>query len=154
MVVSHSEQEFISNYPTLCARQFLAMVLISSSAQSLPRAIRQTPAPPCPLKPQSRERVMRCLLSFLCGGVCIQVYRGNSTEKARLYILDLAQHPDNFFSPFLSLYSAATAGHKNGAEGHKDGVKKAVLVTRAEWRSHERSEQDRSLITSESQKRN
>jgi hypothetical protein len=38
-------------------------------------------------------------------------------------------------------------------EGHKDGVKKAVLVTRAEWRSHERSEQYCSLITSESQKR-
>jgi hypothetical protein len=30
MVVSHSGQQFISNYPTLCARQFLAMVLISS----------------------------------------------------------------------------------------------------------------------------
>jgi len=84
---------------------------------------------------------------------CIQVYRGNSTKKARLYILNLAHTPDNFFSPFLSLYSAATAGHKNGVEGHKDGVKKAVLVTRAEWRSHERSEQDRSLVTLESQKR-
>jgi hypothetical protein len=66
-------------------------------------------------------------------------------KEARLYILHLAHTPDNFFSPFLSLYSAATAGHKNGVEGHKDGVKNAVSVTKAEWRSHERSEQDRSL---------
>jgi hypothetical protein len=66
-------------------------------------------------------------------------------EKAWLYILDVAYTLDNFFSPFLSLYSAVTAGHRNGVEGHKDGVKKAVSVTRAEWRSHARSERDRFL---------
>jgi hypothetical protein len=36
MFVSHSPQEFISNCPTLCAHQILAMVLISLSAKSLP----------------------------------------------------------------------------------------------------------------------
>jgi len=154
MFVSHSPQEFISNCPTLCAHQILAMVLISLSAKSLPG--HQANSSTQPLEPQPRERVMHCLLSFLCGGVCIHAFKfieGIRRKRRGFYILDLAQHPDNFFSPFLSLYSAATAGHKNGVEGHKDGVKKAVLVTRAEWRSHERSEQDRSLITLESQKR-
>ena len=154
MFVSHSPQEFISNCPTLCAHQILAMVLISLSAKSLPG--HQANSSTQPLEPQPRERVMHCLLSFLCGGVCIHAFKfieGIRRKRRGFYILDLAQHPDNFFSPFLSLYSAATAGHKNGVEGHKDGVKKAVLVTRAEWRSHERSEQDCSLITSESQKR-
>jgi hypothetical protein len=47
------------------------------------------------------------------------------------------------FPPFFLSYSAATAGHKNGVERHKDGVKKQVSVTRAEWWSQERSERDR-----------
>ena len=147
MFTSHSPQEFISNCPTLCAHQILAMVLISLSAKSLPAPSGEPQH--SPLKPQPQERVMRCLLSFLCGAVCIHAFKfieGFRRKRRGFIILDLAHTPDNFFSPFLSSYSAATAGHKNGVEGHKDGVKKAVLVTRAEWRSHERSEQDRSLV--------
>jgi hypothetical protein len=83
-------------------------------------------------------------------------FRGVLDERSAAlaaFILDLAHTRMISFSPFLSLYSAAASGHKNGVQGHRDGVKKAVLVTRAEWRSHEWSEQDRSLVTSESQKR-
>ena len=103
-----------------------------------------------PWSPQQLERVIPLWRRL---HPCIQVISREFDEKGAALFLELAQHPDNFFSPFLSLYRVATAGHKNGAEGHKDGVKKAVLVTRTEWRSHERSEQDRSLITSESHKR-
>jgi hypothetical protein len=154
MFVSHSPQEFISNCPTLCAHQILAMVLISLSAKSLPgHQPNSSTQPPGASAARARHALPAFFPLWRRLHPCIQVYRGNSTKKARLYILNLAHTPDNFFSPFLSLYSAATAGHKNGVEGHKDGVKKAVLVTRAEWRSHERSEQDRSLVTLESQKR-
>ena len=153
MFVSRSPQEFISNDPAL-PREVLAMVLISFSAQSLPRPIRQTLAPP----PQASVASARhALPAFLpCGGVritCIQVYRRNSTKK-RGFIFLISHTPQIIsFPPFLSSYSAATAGHKNGVEGHKNGVQKPVSVTRAEWRSHERSERDRSPVASKSQKR-
>jgi hypothetical protein len=65
------------------------------------------------------------------------------------FIFLISQTPQIIsFPPFFLSYSAATAGHKNGVERHKDGVKKQVLVTRAEWWSHERSERDRSPVAS------
>ena len=78
MFVSHSPQEFISNCPTLCAHQILAMVLISLSAKSLPG--HQANSSTQPLEPQPRERVMHCLLSFLCGGVCIHINSEDSGD--------------------------------------------------------------------------
>ena len=56
MFVSHSPQEFISNCPTLCARQTLAMVLISLSAKSLPRRHANPSTHPWSVSP--RERVI------------------------------------------------------------------------------------------------
>jgi hypothetical protein len=95
-----------------------------------------------------------CFLSF-CDGVShpLKFTKVNSTIEAWLFILDPAHTQIISFPPFFLLYSAATAGDKNGVEGHKDGVKNAVLVTKAEWRSHEWSAEDRALVTSESQKR-
>jgi hypothetical protein len=63
MFVSHSPQEFISNCPTPCAHQILAMVLISLSAKSLPG--HQAPAlNPWSLSCESASFIA-CFLSFV-----------------------------------------------------------------------------------------
>jgi hypothetical protein len=62
--VSHSPQEFISNCPTLCACQILAMVLISLSTKSLPG---HQANPSTHLWSLSRESAscIACFLSFV-----------------------------------------------------------------------------------------
>jgi hypothetical protein len=86
-------------------------------------------------------------------GVCLHllalvVFRfvaGTLVKETWLYFLDLPYTRIISFPLFFLYISAATAGHINGVEGYKNGVKKAVLVTKTEWRSHERSEHNRSL---------
>ena len=65
MFVSHSPQEFISNCPTLCAHQILAMVLISLSAKSLPgHQANSSTQPPGALSRESASCIA-CFLSFV-----------------------------------------------------------------------------------------
>jgi hypothetical protein len=95
MFTSHSPQEFISNCPTLCAHQILAMVLISLSAKSLPgHQANSSTQPPGVL---SRESASFPL--WRAFAPCIQVISREFDEKGAALFLELAQHPDNFFSP-------------------------------------------------------
>jgi hypothetical protein len=89
-----------------------------------------------------RKSLVQCLSPSACVGNFFKV----RCEKRRwLYFLDLPYTRTISFPLFFLYISAATAGHKNGVERYKNGVKKAVLVTKTERRSHERSEQNRSL---------
>jgi hypothetical protein len=85
MFVSRSPQEFISNYPVLC-RQFLAMVLISFSAQSLPRPISKPQHRPSSL---SRERAscVACFPSFVAAFAsnAFKFIEGIRRKSAALY---------------------------------------------------------------------
>ena len=104
MFVSHSPQEFISNCPTLCAHQILAMVLISLSAKSLPG--HQANSSTQPLEPQPRERVIHCLLSFLCGGVCIHGFKfiEGIRRKRRGFIFLISHNTQIISFPPFFLY--------------------------------------------------
>jgi hypothetical protein len=66
-------------------------------------------------------------------------------KETWLYFLDLPYTRIISFPLFFLYISTVTARHKKGVEGYKNGVKKAVLVTKTELRSHGRSEQNCSL---------